>query len=120
METPAQRCARLVVALEDLVAREAASLACDDITTLMSLQQQADPLVSHLGRHGPAVVDEALRSRIGALLARRQETADVLGRRIEETRGRLAELDASRRRVARVVPAYGQGGETSRRLCAVG
>ena len=120
METPAQRCTRLLVALEDLAGQEAASLASGDVATLIALQQRADPLVAYLGKHGPAVADDGMRARVGALLTRRRETAVVLARRIEETRSRLKELEASRRRVARVAPAYIQGTETSRRLCAVG
>lgn len=119
MRAEAKVCDRLVAALEDLAAQEAASLAAGDIATLQHLQQRADPIIARLGEYGPDA-DEGLRARIGRWLSHRRETARLLARRISGTKAALDHLDASRRRVARVGPAYGQAPETSRRLSAVG
>ena len=110
----------LLGALEDLVAQEAASLASGDFAAMIDLQQRAEPLIAHLGRHGAGIVDDDFRARVGDWLARRREIAGLLAARISETRERLNQLEASRRRVARVGPAYGQGAGMSRRLSAVG
>jgi hypothetical protein len=121
METPAQTCARLLAALEDLTAQEAASLDARDFTAVVHLQERAAPLVAHLAEHGPAVADDALRARIAALLARRMRCGEWLAEQIEQTRQRLRELDAARARATRLAPAYGAGqAVTSRQFCAVG
>jgi hypothetical protein len=120
METPAQRCHRLIGALDDLAAQEAASLAADDIEAVIALQKRAAPLVQDLGERGPAVVDDVLRSRVSAWLVRRREIMDRLAVRIEEARGQLGQLNASRRRVAQVGPAYGRNEAATQRLRLVG
>ena len=120
METPAQLCARLLVALEELASQEAASLEARDFSAVVHLQERAAPLVAHLAAHGPAVADTALRVRIAAWLARRHETGEWLAAQIAQTKEQLREVEAAQRRVSRLAPAYGQGGEVSRRLCAVG
>lgn len=120
METVLQRCSRLLRALEEFAAQEAASLAAGDFATVLGLQQRAGPLVTYLGTHGPDVADESLRSRVGALLERRRDNEAALARRIQETRSRLGELDSNRRRVAKVIPAYVQGAGPSHRLRALG
>ena len=120
METPAQTCARLVAALEDLVDQEAATLEARDFATVVHLQERAAPLVEHLASHGTDVVDPLLRERIRALHARRQKTGEWLTTQIEQTREALRQNDESRRRATRIAPAYGQRLHTSRRLSAVG
>lgn len=121
METPAQRCSRLLAALEDLSRRVALSLDQRDFAEVAQLQRQSAPLVAALVEHGPAVVDDALRARIAVWLAHRHETDLRLADHIARAQDRLRELDAGRRWVARVAPAYGQGETPSaRQLCAVG
>jgi hypothetical protein len=120
METPVQRCFRLLAALEEMVAQEAACLASSDFGGLVGLQQRAEPLVAHLGRYGSTIADEEFRSRVGSWLARRREIAGLLSARISETRERLNQLESSRRRVARVVPVYAHNSQVTRRLSAVG
>ena len=121
METPAQLCARLLAALEELAAQEAASLQARDFAAVVHLQERAAPLVAHLAEHGPAVADDALRARIAAWLAHRHETGEWLAEQIAHTKAELEKLDAARRRVARLRPAYGSGpAASSGQLCAVG
>jgi hypothetical protein len=51
METPAQRCARIVSALEDLVNQEAAALRAGDFDAVNEIQDRAAPLVEFLALH---------------------------------------------------------------------
>lgn len=122
METPAQTCARLVTALEDLVAREAATLELRDFAAVVDIQARCAPLVELLGAHASDVTDAALRERIRALLARRHQTGEWLSEQIEKTREALAEANEGRRRVRQIAPVYGRrpAAATSRQLCAVG
>jgi hypothetical protein len=122
METPASMCARLLAALEDLAAQEAASLATRDFASVVHLQQRAAPLVAHLAEHGPelAQIDPALGRRVAAWLARRHETGAWLAEQVAQARQRLRELDAARARATRLVPVYAPSVETSRRLVAIG
>jgi len=120
METPAQLCARLLAALEDLAAQETASLQARDFAAVIHLQERAAPLVAHLAEHGPAVADDALRARIAAWLAQRRENGEWLAGQIARTKAELEKLDATRRRVTRLAPVYGRGPAVTRQLCAVG
>jgi hypothetical protein len=114
-------CARLLVALEELSAQEAASLEARDFAAVVHLQERAAPLVAHLAEHGPTVADDTLRARIAAWLARRHETGEWLAEQIAQTREKLRELDTSERRVTTFATTYGQPATTaSRQLCAVG
>ena len=123
METPAQTCARLVTALEDLVAREAATLEARDFTTVVHLQERCAPLVELLGAHADDVTDPAMRERIRALIARRHQTGEWLSEQIEKTREELALANEGRRRVRQIAPVYGSGRSPvpiARQLLAVG
>ena len=121
METPAQMCVRLVTALEDLVAQEAATLQARDFAAAVVIQDRAAPLVSLLGTHGPAVADEALRARIAALLARRSQTGEWLSEQIRRVREELQRTEAAKRRVAQFAPVYSHADSPPRRqLSAVG
>jgi hypothetical protein len=123
METPAQTCARLVAALEELVAREAATLEARDFAAVVEIQQRAAPLVELLGAHAEDVTDSALRERIRVLIARRHQTGEWLSEQIEKTREALALANEGRRRVKQIAPVYGSGAGIaagSRQLLAVG
>ena len=121
METPAQMCARLVAALEDLTAQEAASLAARDFTAAIAVQDRAAPLVDLLVAHGPVVADAGLRPRIVALMARSRQTGEWLTEQMARVRQELQQTHVAQRRVAQVAPAYGQGAAAKRpQLCAVG
>jgi hypothetical protein len=120
METAAQTCARLLAALEDLASQEAASLEARDFTAVVHLQQQAAPLVQMLAEHASEITEPAIRQRVRDFLERRRKTGEWLEEQIALTRDRLRELDASRSRLTRVAPAYGQGANAAPRLVAVG
>ena len=121
METGAQTCARLTVALEDLLAQESASLSVNDFGAVIALQERASPLVDHLVAHGPAVADQGLRARIAALLFRRAETGERLAVKMAQTRQEMDLTQVAQRRVARVAPVYGQSSvPVTGQLLAVG
>jgi len=120
METPAQTCARIITALEDLAAQEAAALETRDFTAAITIQDRAAPLVEHLATYAGEITDPALRARIAAVHARRDRTGEWLAEQISRVRQQLHDLEAGQRRVAQVAPAYGRGAGASRQLCAVG
>ena len=110
METSAQRCLRIVTALEDLVHQESASLAKRDWMGAESVQQRAAPLVDFLSAHGVTSGDDAeLQARIAALQQRRAETSRSLGLQIAQAKSELQQAQAARRRVAQIAPVYGSG-----------
>jgi hypothetical protein len=121
METAAQTCVRLVAALEDLAAREAATLDTCDFAAAIEIQERAAPLVDHLVAHGPAAADRALRDRIAALLLRRAQTGEWLAAKIAAAREELRHTQVAQRRVARVAPVYGSASAPrAMQLSAVG
>lgn len=120
METPAQTCARIVTALEDLARQEAAALQARDFATAMLLQDRAAPLVEHLAMHEAEIVSSDLRFRVAAVHALRSQTGEWLAGQMDQTRQDLQQMDVSRRRVAQIAPAYGRGSARPTRLSAVG
>lgn len=120
MESPAQKCVRLVTVLEDLVAQEAICLQTRNFAGAIAIQDRAAPLVEHLSTHGAAVADEALKHRITLLMERRRETGAWLTRELEHAREQLHGLQASQRRVAKVAPVYGRSGPTRAQFSARG
>jgi hypothetical protein len=107
METPAQRCVRIVIALEDLVAQEGAALANRDFATMLALQERTTPLVNFLVTNAADASEPGLRARITALHSRRKQNNDSLTAEIERTRTDLQQMQVTRRRVARIAPVYG-------------
>ena len=61
METPEQKCLRLLGALEDLAQAENVALAAGDTEGLVSLQERAAPLVAYLAEHGAAIDRKSTR-----------------------------------------------------------
>ena len=121
MQTSAQRCLRILAALEDLVHQESVSLAKRDWIGAEAVQQRAEPLVDFLAAHGPGGDDAGLRARIAALQQRRAETSRSLGLQIAQAKSELQQAQAAKRRVAQIGPAYGSGAPAARhRLQAQG
>lgn len=121
METQAQKCTRLVAALEDLTNQESDCVRGRDFATIVSIQRRAAPLIEHLVVHGPAVADAALRGRIAAIIARREETAASISREVETTRRKLDALKDNQRVVWQIAPVYGRRTNVPRsRLRVVG
>jgi len=106
MTAPVATFGRLLGALEDLVAQEAALLAGEDYAGMRKAQDRAEPLVAELARLGAAVATPAIRPRLDALLARRRQNLERLTSRIGQVRDALRDAQARQRRIAQVVPAY--------------
>jgi hypothetical protein len=70
--------------------------------------------------HGPAIADMSMRTRIAAVVDRRQETVRQLQAAMDHVQGRLNELQASQRRVAKLAPAYGRTDQVRRQLQVAG
>jgi hypothetical protein len=122
METPAQTCARLLTALEDLAAQEISALDARDFAGAVTIQARAAPLVEHLAAHGPAIAeqDAAFLARVAAFHTRRLQTGEWLAAQVARTREELGRIQASQRRVAQIAPVYGGSAKSAGRLCATG
>ena len=107
METPAQTCARLVAALEDMAASEAASVQNRDFSAVVDIQERAAPLIDYLTSNGPRYADGGLQLRIQALAGHRRRTGESLSAQIAEAKENLQSTRASQFRVARIAPVYG-------------
>lgn len=119
MESPAQKCARLVGALEDLAGQEAAAVEHQNFEAVAEIQQRAEPLVAYLVAEG-AVIDAATRERLITVQRRRSATAERLRQGIAQVRAELEQIGSVRRRVGRVAPVYGAGGKTAQQISLVG
>jgi hypothetical protein len=118
METPAQTAARLLDALQDLVAQEAVIVRAGDYAELAALQARTAALGDKLGElaANPAVL--ALRGRVEATLAQRRQSQAMLEQRLAGARAEIQRLHLGRQRLGQVAPAYGRGMAASSRLNA--
>jgi hypothetical protein len=107
MSTIADPLDRVVNALEDFASQEELLMRAEDYAGVAAVQERMDPLVAFLvGRM--AAANAALRQRIASFVARRDRTAQYLATEVGKIRDELTRLELSRRRVARVAPAYGR------------
>ena len=120
MATLIEQCARIVDALEDLVAQEAAALRDGEFSTLIALTDRAAPLVDFLSTKAGGLSDRQLRERIMAVYSRRADGATLLAERIRANRLEMATTHATQRTVAKIAPVYGRSLPASRQLHAVG
>ena len=121
MEMIAQTCARLLVALEEIAEQEASALRERDFAAVSEFQARAQPLVEYLGKHGPAIANQAFLQRVRAFLTRRQSSYRWLAGEIEQTREALRQTQESVGRVTRIAPVYGSAvASVAERLSAVG
>ena len=115
METPPRKFTRLLTALDDLVEREAIGVAARDFATVGEIQRRTAPLVAGLAELGPSAADDVARSRMAALMTRRQSSLDLLEGQIAQAREDLAWLGEGVRRVHQVAPVYGRAEGTPNR-----
>lgn len=121
MESPAQRCTRIVAALEDLVAQEAAAVAREDFVAVQALHERIAPLVEFLVSAGADLLGAAgLRRRLTAVYDLRHRSGEAVAAAMARVRSELDANQASRRRAARIAPAYGQPGVRTSQLQAIG
>lgn len=123
MEAPEQKFNRLLGALDELVALEAATLAQRDFTAVDAIQRRAEPLVAGLAELGPEAADARARARVASLLSRRQHSIEFLESQLATAREELNSVQESTQRVARIAPVYGRAesaGPASSKLNAAG
>ena len=108
MEAPQQKFNRLVGALDELVTREAATLAEHDYTAVVQIQSSAEPLVAAIADMGSVISDAVARARVAGLLARRQHSIDFLESQLATARSELMAVQESTVRVAKIAPVYGR------------
>ncbi len=107
METPGQAGGRLLAALDDLVTQEAAAVLAGDYGVIAGLQSRAAAVGEKLGALAGDLEVAALRSKVEALLARREQTQRELTQRLTAVRLEIERLRTVRQRVTRLAPAYG-------------
>lgn len=107
-ESTAQACSRLIAALDDLSAQEAAAIATSDFRAAIDIQHRAAPVVEFLARQDGRALASADRLRLGAIHARRERSEKDLAAALQRARAELAELATHRHCVARVAPVYGR------------
>lgn len=108
MEAPQRKFTRLVGALEELVCREAATLAEHDFAGVCEIQTRSEPLVRAIAELGSVVSDAVARARVAGLLARRQHSIDYLESQLATARAELMAVQASTIRVNQIAPVYGK------------
>lgn len=121
METAAQRSERIVTALEDLAAQEAACVAHGDFAAVQALHERTAPLVEFLADAGSESLSiPGLRRRLVAVYELRHRSGEALAAAMARTRLEMAQTEAAQRRVARIAPAYGLQDFRAPQLHAVG
>lgn len=113
-----QTCTRIAEALEMLVAEEAVAVRSREFAAAAAIQERAAPLVEFLSVHAAHVSES--RPVIERLRGRREESSRQLEQAIGRMRDDLCALEFSRRRLARMSPAYVQSRPTPPRLSVAG
>ena len=106
MPTTPGQLSRVLSALEDLASQEELLLHAEDYGEVAAVQVRMAPLVQFLVEE-VAVADSLFRQRIDSFVARRDRTQQRLVTEIGKIREEMVQLELSRRRIARVAPAYG-------------
>ncbi|WP_404424010.1 hypothetical protein [Nibricoccus sp. IMCC34717] len=110
---------RLVGALEALSLEEQVLLQQRQFAEVMALHEREMPLVTRISEllslaSIRSQIDDALRSRVRAIIHGMGEKSDFLDGAMADARVALAELSEAQRRVRTVQPAYGRGTGNSR------
>jgi hypothetical protein len=109
---------RVLSALEDLTSQEELLVVAEDYAEVSAVQTRMAPLV-HFLVEGADAADAALWQRIAAFIERRDRTQKRLAVDVEKMREEMVQLELSRRRIARVAPAYGLRSATTESLLSV-
>ena len=118
METPLKTATRLLLALEDLVSREAVVLRSTNYLEAVTIQERARPLILELARlaNQPGVAD--LKPRVDALMEQRIASWHYIDANLGRMQDELARINEARVRLARFAPVYGARGAKPSRLNA--
>jgi hypothetical protein len=96
----------LTAVLESLATQEADCIRAGDFASVRDIQRRAGVVVDFLTRHEREIHNRELRTRIAKVVAYRDHTCAELQSRIDATRAQLDAVQANRRRVSRIAPAY--------------
>ena len=119
METPAHRLHRWISALEDLVGRETLLLRGGDPRAAREVQDRIGALIGELAGQA-AAADVPARARIAAIVAQRRASEVWLQSALEQGRAELRRVEADRRRLVRMRPAYASRETGGLQFSAVG
>lgn len=114
MENSAQKCARILSALEDLAGQETAALQSGHFAAAAEILSRAAPLIDFLAGDGTAALDRTLRERLRCVAELRARNSAWLARELARTRDELRHTQAAERRVSRVAPVYGGAATATR------
>jgi hypothetical protein len=105
---------RLLVALEDFAAQEAAELAAGNIALVRQIQARAAPVVAELVRLGRTAIPSEVHSRVVALVNRRVQNKELLDRQVGQMRDALGQTQANLRRIGQIATVYGRPAKPER------
>jgi len=112
MTAPGATADRLLTALEELVAQECVLMQARDFPGAVAIQERTAALVAELAaRAGDAAV-AALRPRVAAVIARREENIASIEVQRVRWQAERCRIDEARARLARIAPVY-RGNATS-------
>jgi ABC-type thiamine transport system ATPase subunit len=97
---------RVLSALEDFASQEELLVGAEDYAAVADVQVRMAPLIHFLVEE-VAAADTAVRQRIASLVSRRDRTGQRLAAEVGKVEDDMVQLELSRRRIARVAPAYG-------------
>ena len=106
MSTPPDSCARILVALEELVRQENVLLQAGEVAAVVEIQSRTEPLVAFLATQEGQLEADA-RARIIALHAMRTQSLASLSAQMARNRTELRAISGRQRVIAQVAPAYG-------------
>lgn len=111
-------CARILAALEDLVAQEGAVLQSGDYAALDHIQTQAGALIAFLAAQ-PQTSRAGLGAQLLGLQATRRRHAAHLEQAMASNRDELRVISGRQGLMARVAPAYGANAGALRQISLV-
>jgi hypothetical protein len=119
VETPPQKVARLLTALEDLSRQEALQVRSGDYQGAVQTQRRIDPLVGCLAELG-AAAGLTTRTRVASVIELRRSSEDRLATALARGREELRQMRTNHRRLSQLRPAYGTVPSGGRQLSARG
>ncbi len=106
METPFQCAARLLVALDELVAQEGNYLRAGSFELAAEMRTRAEPVVSRIVELSQFPGVSELRGKVAAIVERSARHGAIFEEKICEFRAEIRRTDQARHRTNQLAPAY--------------
>lgn len=106
VETPFQCAARLLIALDELVAQEGNYLRAGSFVLAAGVRARTEPVVSRLVELSQSPGVPELRGKVAAIVERSSRHAAILEEKIAEFRAEIRRIDQARHRTNQLAPAY--------------